>query len=171
MQKHTKMVLCTTILLLLELPFMATAVIDVYGKEVNGSNAVDKEKALRLLALQLQQRKPFLAGWFFKEAEKSTITGTIVAHSGSIMVVVDNKGVRFNVILSMRWNIGSNVLTLNQVFSEGYLSVGHEVTINALKRTATNSKGVTVTIIFGYEVLDKANNNHLYAIQPLNIQN
>jgi len=171
MQKKTKLIVGVTLVLLIALPFTAITVAEVYGQQVNGSNVAEGENAQRLLLLQLQQRKPFLMGWFLKEAEKSTVTGTIIAHAGRIIVVRDSQGERLNIVLAVRWNIDSNNLPIKQVFSEGYLSVGDEVTLNALKRTATNTKGVTITIIFGYEILNKANNNHLYAIQPLNIQN
>ena len=165
MKKESKILIGVLAALLVVIPLMSLVMaVDVNGQEPDESDNLLRAR-IRLEEYNLQRQRCVI--WFFKDAEKDTITGTITAHDRSILIVTDAAGNRFNIILPRRWNIGSDVVSLDQLFDEGYISIGETVTLDALKRTDTNENGVTVTTIFCYEIT--TNSHNLYAVLPVNI--
>lgn len=157
--------------LLLILPLMSNVVAeDVYDDESNVPNGSLQEKIKQFINRStLQQRRQHRAVWFFKDAEYSTVDGTVTAHHKNILVVTTEDG-RLSVVLPGVWNVDSEVVRLYQIFEEDYVSIGDQVTIKALNRTVTNENGVTLSIIFGYEIDDETSDYHLYAVLPVNIK-
>ena len=148
--------------LLVALPLISSALaVDVNSQELDESNLCGER--VRACIRQRQWR----IIWFFKGAEKDSIEGTVIARDRNILIVTDDQDNRFNIILPGRWNIGSDVVTLNQVFDEGYISIGETVTLEVLKRTVTNENRVSLTIIFGYEITTTEYN--IYVVLPINI--
>lgn len=98
-----------------------------------------------------------------------TINGTIVTHARNILIV-DSSGTTLGVILPPAWNVDSEVMGVWKLFNQSYVANGDGVTIKALKDAYTNDQGVTISIIFGYEIVDNTNGNHLYAVLPFNIE-
>jgi len=170
-KKESKILIGVMAMLLVALPLiggvMAT---DDYTQESDESNLVadDSEQKIRRFSVlcKLRQEKQRRVIWFFKGAEKDTITGTITARDRNVIIVTNGED-RFNVVVARRWNVDSEVVSLQQMFDEGYIP-NETVTLTVLKRAVTNENDVTVTIIFGYEITTSS--NHLYAVLPFNIE-
>lgn len=161
-KKENKMLIGVLAVLLVTLPVMSFMAVNANDQELNESdNLLRTNIRLRIR----HQRKQRLV-WFFKGAEKFTITGTVTARDRNILILTDGNGDRFNIVLPGRWNVDTDVVSLNQIFEE-YVSIDETVTLEVLKRTVTNENGVTVTTIFCYEIT--TNSNTLYAVLLVNI--
>lgn len=170
MRTKSKILVGVMVALLVALPLMSTsAMAEDTNSEVSGAYDNELKKIIKSLMRRLsQQREQRNAVWFFKGAEPVTIEAVVKAYHRNILIVTTSEG-RLNVVLPRVWNNDSDVIRLHQIFDEGYISIGDEITMNALKRTATNKNNVTVTVVFSYEIIDESNGNHLYAVLPFNI--
>jgi len=157
MRTESKMLMGALAVLLITMPL----IVGVMATE-DQSNPYGN-KILQWIALRLQQMRMWIA-WFFKGAENTVITGTVTARSNNILIVTDSSGNRFNIVLPGRWNIDQQIVPLSDI--DQYLS--GEVSVKTLSRTATNEKGVTVTMLIAYEIT--ANGKTLYAVLPYNIK-
>ncbi len=165
MEKKSKILIGLVAVLLVVLPLASSVMAaNASNQEPDESISLDCER-IRVEVQNLQRQRRII--WFFRDAEKDTITGTVTARDRNILIVIDSNGDRFNIVLPRQWNIGSEVVTLNQVLDEAYVSIGETVTFDVLKRTVTNENDVTVTIIFCYEIT--TNDYNLYAVLPVNI--
>lgn len=147
---------------------VALAVLLVTSPLIVGAMATEDEsnpsyKVRQWIMLRLQQIRLRIA-WFFKGAENAMVTGTVTARSNNILIVTDSSGNRINIVLPWRWNINQQIVLLNDI--DQYLT--GEVTVKTLSRTATNEKGVTVTMLIAYEIT--ADGKTLYAVLPYNIR-
>jgi len=106
---------------------------------------------------------------FLKEARNVTIEGNVTTHYRNILVLQTSTS-RLNILLPPIWSVNAEdkVLNLTEVFNN-YVKSGDTVKITALERDFKNEKGVTISIIVAYEIMDTTSNNHLYAILPFNI--
>jgi len=164
MKTKSKVLIGTVIALLVVLPLMSTAwAIPVYTGGIKNASAAPA-------AAQEEELQRSVAAWFFKEAEVVTIDGTVVTHLRNILVVKP-EGKRLNILLPPQWSVNTEdkVLNISAIFKENYIKAGDTVTITALERTVKNEKGVSVSFILAYEIVDETTNNHLYAILPFNI--
>jgi len=163
MRKSSKILIGALAVLIVALPLMSAVV----AAEDNGQEPTDTDRQLRqrinrfLVERRLQQKQRLLI-WFFKGAEKATLEdATIEAKSGNIAIVkVDEQSL--NVVMPLRWydETGKKVVPLETVLDE----IGsYEVTLEVLKRTVTNDKGVSVTAYFCYEI------DGYRAVLPFNI--
>lgn len=73
-------------------------------------------------------------------------------------------------MLPVQWNIGSEVISLNEMFEEGYVNIGDEVTLDVLERTVENENEVTLTIFLGYEIENEEAGDMFYAVMLVNIE-
>lgn len=161
MKKESKILIGFIAVLLIALPLMGSVIaVDVDGQESNETYNLLGER------VELKGRNQRIV-WFFKDAEKDIIAGTITARDRNILIVTDGDGERLNIVMSRRWNMGQDVVSLNQMFEDGYVSIGETVSLDVLKRTFKNGNDVTATIIFCYEISTGSNN--LYAVLPFNI--
>jgi len=55
------------------------------------------------------------------------------------------------------------------LFGSGYLSVGENVTVRALRAEIIEKEGLCIYVLIGYEIVDDAG-VHAYAAIPLNIE-
>ncbi len=171
MKTQTKVIIGAIIALSIALPLMSIIMVYSDQGETGNSSYSPEERARQFILRQASQHwRPRIAIWFFKDAETVTVEGTVVAHGGHMLIVTTNEGERLNIVLPGAWNVDSEVIRLLELCEEGYISVGDEVTVEALEKTVTNQNGVTVTGIFGYEMVDETNGNHLYAVLPFNIE-
>ena len=175
LKTKTKVLIGVISALLLILPLMSSVMADdtyedAYEDESNIPNGSLQERIRQFITRPTsQQRRQLRTVWFFKDAEYATVEGTLTAYHKNILVVTTEDG-RLNIVLPGVWNVDSEVVQLNELFEEGYVSIGDQVTIDALSRTVTNENGVTVTMIFGNEIDDETSGNHLYAVLPVNIE-
>jgi len=118
--------------------------------------------------MQQNRRRWFI--WFFKGAEKDTVSGTVIVRHSHILILTDDDDERYNIVLPVQWNIGSEVISLNEMFEEGYVNIGDEVTLDVLERTVENENEVTLTIFFGYEIKNEEAGDMFYAVMLVNIE-
>ncbi len=172
MRKETKILIGIMAVLILALPLMS----NVMAAEDNGQQSDESSDApqgnlRRLLAARMLQqgRRKWLI-WFFKGAEKEIVSGTVTARHRNILILTDGDGKRYNIVLPVNWNIGSEIISLNEMFEEGYVSIGDEVTLEVLKRTVENENEVTLTIFLAYEIKNEDTSDVFYAVLPVNIE-
>ena len=159
MRKETKMLIGALAILLVSMPL----IVGVMATEETSENSGNRIRQWILLRLQQVKRQFNAFIRFFRGAESTVITGTVTARSNNILIVTDNDGNRFNIVLPGRWNIDQSIVPLGE--TDQYLY--GEVTVKTLSRTATNDNGVAITVLVAFEIT--ANDGTLYAVQPYNI--
>jgi len=172
MKTRTKILTGVIVALLVALPLISNAIAEGEYREENNTPDASLEDRLRqfiMSRLSQQKRNPNLV-WFFKGAEAVVVEGEVTAHHDNILVLTTDEEERLSIVLPRVWNIDSDIVRLQQTYEEELLLIGDEITVKALKRAVTNDNGVTVTMIFGYEINDPSNGNHLYAVLPVNIE-
>ena len=172
MRKENKILIGIMAMLILALPLMS----NVIATEDNGQQSDESGDALqgnlrRLFAARMLQqgRRKWLI-WFFKGAEKDTVSGTVTTRHRNILILTDGDGKRYNIVLPVNWNVGSEAISLNEMFEEGYVNIDDEVTLQALKRTVENENEVTLTIFLAYEIKNEDTSDVFYAVLPVNIE-
>ncbi len=163
MKSETKLTLGLLFATLLAAPMVASAM----AADTSTQNTPGGQSRLALRQ-RLMRLRSFWSACFLKEAEPATLTGTVLQHFRN-RLVLSTSDQRLTVDLPLVWDNGTAIITLNQVYKEGYIQNGDPVTIKALKRTATNEKGVTIVVLVGYEIADLATGKHLTAVLPFNI--
>lgn len=121
-------------------------------------------------AAQNQRRswlKARLAWRFLNHSEPVEIEGTVVALFKNILIIDTTEG-RIRIHLPPQWNVGEEVMTREELF-EGYLSVGEDITVKALRADVIDKDGLCVYLLLGYEIIDE-NGAHAYAVLPFNIE-
>jgi hypothetical protein len=172
MGKESKILIGIMAVLILALPLMSCVMAtEDNGPEPDGSDDFSEEKAKRFLAAayKLHQGRLRSLIWFFRGAEKDMISGTVTARHRNILIVTVDDGERYNIVLPMQWNLGSEVISLDEMFEEGHVGLGDDVTLKVLKKTVENENEVALTAIFGYEIEDVTTGSILYAVLPFNI--
>lgn len=162
MNKSSKILISIMVALIIALPLMGYVGAEGIGEEDDEN---DGQLVLRLrklfAALKIRQEKQKRSIWFFKEAEKGNLEGTIVGKAGNI-VILDN-GDKVNVVMHNRWYVGQDtIVSLAELF-ETYISIGDTVDMDVLNRKVVNDNGVSVTCYFCYEI------NGYYGVMPGNI--
>jgi hypothetical protein len=150
------------IVLIIVLPLMSYVVAEGNGGETEENEAQISQRLRRLFAaLKIGKEKQKQSVWFFKEAEKGTLEGTIVGRAGNI-VVLDNDD-EVNIVMHNRWFVEEGtILSLAELF-ETYISIGDLASMEVLIRTVVNDNGVSVTYYFCYEI------NDYHGVMPGNI--
>jgi hypothetical protein len=172
MKTKTKILTGVVVALVVALPLISSTIAEQDNGEENAAPDSSLEDRLRqfiMSRLSQQRRNPNLV-WFFKGAEAVDVEGEVAAHHNNILVLTADEEERLYIVLPRVWNINSDIVRLQQIYEQDLFSIGDEITVKALKRTVTNENGVTVTMIFGYEINDLSNGNHLYAVLPVNIE-
>ena len=172
MKTKTKVLIGVVVALVVALPLISSAIAEQdYGEENNTPDVAFEDRLRQFIMSRLSQQKrnPNLV-WFFKGAETVVVEGGVTAYHNNILIVTEGEGERLNIVLPGVWNIDSDIVRLQQIYEEELVSIGDEITVKALKRTVTNENGVTVNMIFGYEINDLSNGNHLYTVLPVNIE-
>lgn len=172
MRKETKIFVGIMAVLILALPLMSSVIAaeDNGGQSDESSDAPQGNIRRLIVARMLQQGRRRWLIWFFKGAEKDTVSGTVTARHRNILILTDGDGKRYNIVLPVNWNIGSEVISLNEMFEEGYVNIDDEVTLEVLKRTVENENELTLTIFVGYEIENEDTGDVFYAVLPVNIE-
>lgn len=166
MEKKTKMLIGVLAVLMVALPLVAVTTFAADG-EPEDCFSGDKRKIRR--SINLRERKPRRVLNFFKRCHSATVEGTVVTHSGRILVVNASEEM-LNIVLPIRWNVGEEVVGVFKVFNESYIQPGDSVVVSVLERAEINEQGVSITILWAYEIVDSTSENHLYAVLPFNVQ-
>ena len=117
------------------------------------------------------QRRPRLKArlaWrFLNRSEPVEVEGTVVALFKD-MLIVDTTEERIRIHLPPRWNVDEEVMTRERLF-ESYLSVGEDITVNALRANVIDKEGLCIYLLLGHEIIDDGG-VHAYAVLPFNIE-
>ncbi len=99
---------------------------------------------------------------FLKNANATTFTGSIVLISNKLLVL-NVTGETVNIIMAQKWVVGSTVLTLNELFVNGTLSNGQQITVSAL----VADQGQTY-VAWGYKIMTSTGT--IPAVLPFNVK-
>jgi hypothetical protein len=106
--------------------------------------------------------------WFLNHSEPVEVDGTVVALTEKKLIMnTDEDQIRVN--LPDEWTADGEVLTLEELFSSGYLSEGESVTVKALGADVIDKMGLRIYLLVGYEIIDDAG-VHATANLPVNIE-
>ena len=109
-----------------------------------------------------------LIWWLLNNSEPEDVEGAAVTfHKDMLMVNTD--GGQKRIALPEEWTVGSDLVTREMLFGSGYLSVGENVTVRALRAEIIEKEGLCIYVLIGYEIVDDAG-VHAYAAIPLNIE-
>jgi hypothetical protein len=109
-----------------------------------------------------------LIWWLLNNSEPEDVEGAAVSfHKDMLMVNTD--GGQKRIALPEEWTVGSDLMTREMLFGSGYLSVGENVTVRALRAETIEKEGLRIYVLIGYEIVDDAS-VHAYAAIPLNIE-
>ncbi|MCJ7632687.1 hypothetical protein MUP77_09900 [Candidatus Bathyarchaeota archaeon] len=99
---------------------------------------------------------------FLKNANATTFTGSIVLISNKLMVL-NVTGETVNIIMAQKWVVGSTVLTLHELFVNGTLSNGQQITVSALVAGQGH-----VYVAWGYKIMTSTGT--ISALLPFNVK-
>ncbi|HIE14554.1 TPA: hypothetical protein EYP70_04720 [Candidatus Bathyarchaeota archaeon] len=127
----------------------------------------------RATAVHVHRRPPSpkaqLFRQFFRDATITTIEGSVATHFRNILIIEDVESNNLNILLPSVWRIGSKVMNVSEIFEEGYLSPGDNVTIKALQRIVTNRNDTSLIILVAYEISNDSSDYILHAVLPFNV--
>lgn len=106
--------------------------------------------------------------WFLNHSEPVEVDGTVVALTEKKLILnTDEDQVRVN--LPAEWTVDGEALTLDELFTSGYLSEGESITVKALGADVIDKEGLRIYLLVGYEIIDDAG-VHAIANLPVNIE-
>ena len=108
-----------------------------------------------------------LAWRFLNHSEPVEVEGTVVALFKD-MLIVDTTEERIRIHLPPQWNVGEEVMTREELF-EGYLSVGEDITVEALRANVIDKEGLRIYLLLAYEIITEGG-APAYAVLPFNIE-
>lgn len=106
--------------------------------------------------------------WVIKNSEPVTVDGTVV---GLIrhMLVLDVGDGQVRVLLPPVWSVGMEIVRAKDLFDNGFLVQGENVTVKALKTSLVAEEDYDAYLLFGYEITN-ATVVHAFAVLPFNIE-
>jgi hypothetical protein len=106
--------------------------------------------------------------WFLNHSEPVEVDGTVVALTEKKLILDTGEGqVRVN--LPAEWIVEGEALSLDELFTSGYLSEGESITVKALGADVINKEVLRIYLLVGYEIIDDAG-VHATANLPVNIE-
>ena len=108
-----------------------------------------------------------LAWRFLNHSEPVEIEGTVVTLFKN-MLIVDTAEERIRIHLPPQWNVDEEVMPRAE-FYESYLSVGEEITVEALRANVIDKEGLCIYLLLAYEIINEGG-AHAYAVLPFNIE-
>lgn len=106
--------------------------------------------------------------WFLNNSEPTVVEGVVAALLREMLVVNTCDG-QMRIVLPEEWTVDTEVMTRDGLFTSGYLSVGENITISALRANIIEKEGLCIYASLGYEIVDDSD-IHAYAALPLNIE-
>ena len=126
---------------------------------------------------EMEQDKPCDCGvgiklrllwWFLNHSEPVEIEGTVVMLSDKKLVLSSGED-QIRVHLPDEWIVDGKVITPAELFANGYLSEGENVTVKALRADLIDKEWLNIYLTVGYEIIDDAG-DHAYANLDVNIE-
>jgi hypothetical protein len=111
--------------------------------------------------------KARLAWRFLNHSEPVEVEGTVVTLFKN-MLIVDTAEERIRIHLPPQWNVDEEVMPREE-FYESYLSVGEEITVEALRADVIDKERLCIYLLLAYEIIDEGG-THAYAVLPFNIE-
>jgi len=112
--------------------------------------------------------KARLIRWFLGHSESVEVEGTTVALFKD-MLIVDTVEGQIRIHLPQAWIVDGELTMRGELFESGYLSVGEEVTVKALRADVIDREGLRIYLLLGYEIIDESG-VHAYGVLPFNIE-
>ena len=109
-----------------------------------------------------------LIWWLLNNSEPEDVEGAAVTFHKDMLVVNSDRGQK-RIALPEEWIVGSDLVTREMLFGSGYLRIGENVTVRALRAEIIEKEGLCIYVLIGYEIVDDAG-VHAYAAIPLNIE-
>jgi len=118
------------------------------------------------------RRKPWLKarlGWrFLNHSEPVEVEGAIVTLLRGMLVVNTAEG-QIRIHLPKEWIVDEELMMREELFENGYLSVGETITVKTLRGNMIDKEGLRIYLLLGYEIIDESS-VHAYAALPFNIE-
>jgi len=119
-----------------------------------------------------QRYKPRLRarlGWrFFNHSEPVEVEGAAITLLKGMLVVNTAEG-QIRIHLPQEWIVDEELMMRRELFENGYLSVGENITVKALSGNVIDKEGLRIYLLLGYEIIDESS-VHAYAALPFNIE-
>lgn len=112
--------------------------------------------------------KARLGWWFLNHSEPVEVEGTAVALFKDMLIVNTAEG-QIRIHLPRPWTVDEELTMRAELFESGYLSVGENITVKALRADVIDKEGLRVYLLLGYEIIDESG-DHAYAVLPFNIE-
>ncbi len=109
-----------------------------------------------------------LGWWFLNHSEPVEVEGAAVTLVKGMLVVNTAEG-QIRVHLPQEWTVGEELVMRGELFESGYLSVGENITVKALRGNVIDKEGLRIYLLLGYEIIDESS-VHAYAALPFNIE-
>lgn len=109
-----------------------------------------------------------LGWWFLNHSEPVEVEGDIVILLRSMLVVNTAEG-QIRIHLPQEWIVDEELMMREELFENGYLSVGETIAVTALRRNIVDKEGLCIYLLVGYEIIDETS-AHACAVLPFNIE-
>lgn len=112
--------------------------------------------------------KARLSWWFLNHSEPVEVEGAAVTLLKGMLVVNTAEG-QTRIHLPQEWIVDEELMMREELFESGYLSVGEDIIVKALRGNIIDKEGLRIYLLLGYEIIDESN-VHAYAALPFNIE-
>jgi len=106
--------------------------------------------------------------WFLNHSEPVVVEGTAVTLLKGMLVVNVAEG-QIRAHLPQEWIVDEESMVREELFESGYLSLGEDITVKALRGDIIDKEGLRIYLLLGYEIIDESG-VHAYAVLPFNIE-
>lgn len=94
--------------------------------------------------------------------------GPVVALFKDMLIVDAGEG-QMQIHLPQTWAVDGELTRREELFDSGYLSVGENITVKALRADVIDKEELCIYLLLGYEIIDESG-VHAYAVLPFNIE-
>lgn len=166
MKITSKTLLITFVIVAIAVPLMLYQPVLANGTEEVGVDDVSIVNP----RLRLGWRKKIGFVWrFMKNAEATEVKGEVVALERNILVLDVEGESAVNILVAPKWTDMEDILESEELFED---LDGEMITLKALEADYINPNEVTVSFIFGYEIVHEIDGGEskYYAVLPFNIE-
>ena len=112
--------------------------------------------------------KARLIWWFLNHSEPVEVEGTVVMLSDTKLVLSSGKD-QIRVQLPEEWIVDGEEVTVEELFTTGYLTEGENITVKTLRANLIEKGWLNIYVSIGYEIVDDAG-TYAYANLDVNIE-
>jgi len=106
--------------------------------------------------------------WIIKNSGPVTVDGTVVGLTRHMLILDVGDG-QVRMLLPPVWSVGMEIVRAKDLFDNGFLVQGENVTVKALKTPLVAEENYGAYLLFGYEITN-ATDTHAFAVLPFNIE-